>query len=69
MKKKLDISEEEIEYHWNQFKKKLEEIFDKKTASKYENEDPSFVVDIYLKPHLKNVQQILLDEDVMLGGK
>jgi hypothetical protein len=54
-KPKLDLTEEEMLFHWTNFKNKLEEIFEDK-QHRYENEDPLFLVDIHLKPHLKNIE-------------
>ena len=65
---KLECTEEEISNQWEQFKSKHVDIFENRGSDKYGDRDPNYVIDLYLKPHLTNIKQILLDEDVSLGG-
>lgn len=48
-------------------KSKLDEIY--QDPDRYENEDPYFLVDVYLKKYIIAIQDILIEEDDMLSGQ
>lgn len=63
-KAKLDCTEEEIEYNWTQFKQQLDDIYQNENQPKYSGHDPLDLIDLYLKPKIDNIKQILLEEDM-----
>jgi hypothetical protein len=48
-------------------KSKLDEIY--QDPDRYENEDPYFLVDVYLKKYVIAIQDILIEEDDLLAGQ
>ena len=58
---KIEISEEELNNQWTQFRQKLDEIYNDDLDN--HQEDSLFFVDSNLKPYLKNIEYILLEED------
>ncbi len=57
-----------MEQLWAEFRKKLEEILDARTAGPYEAMQPADVIDQYLRPYVDRMQDLLLDEDEALVG-
>lgn len=66
---KYECTEDEIEAQWTLFKNQLEDVFNNQNSEKYDTMDPDYLIDTYLKPKLLVVQQILIDEDISMGGQ
>ena len=63
-KANIECTEDEIHEQWTAFKQKLDEYFAKDFKGDfYSEDDPEYITDIYLAPYLKNIENMLLDED------
>jgi hypothetical protein len=62
-KAKLECTEDEIHYQWTTFKKELDSFLLDPSSEKYQNESHFFIIELYMRPHLKNIVTILLEED------
>lgn len=58
---KIEVSEEEINNQWTQFRQMLDDIYNNDLDNM--KDDSLFFVDQNLKPYLKNIEYILLEED------
>lgn len=61
-----DASLEEL---WHEFRGKLDEIYDRRTAGPYERMDPHDLLDLYLRPYVDRMLELLLEEDEALVGQ
>ena len=58
-----------IEQLWTEFRSKLDEIFDRRTAGPYESMDPHDLLDLHLRPYVDRMLELLLEEDEALVGQ
>ena len=61
---KIELTEDEINLQWTSFKVALDQVWQQPDG--LANEDISFWVDANLKPYLKRIEYILLEEDNIL---